>query len=189
MGRAKKFTDAQLWEATKELLLEVGYDAFTVSLLAEKLNVSRAVIYKYYPNKEELVIQFMVEKMHESVTILTGIDEAQSFRQMFGDTLTRIFHMRDLHHVLGFAAKVATVSELVGQKKDELSAMHHNLYKPLLCLIAKGKEEQIIAEEMDPFVLLSFIFSVINMQNHTNMPEQQFLQQIEQLLLYGILKS
>ena len=188
MGRTKKFTDEQLWEHTKELLLQVGYDAFTVSLLAEKMNVSRAVIYKYYPNKEELVIQFMLEMMNQSVAYLTEVDHTQSFRQMFHDVLTRIYQMKDLHQVLGQSVKISNVSGIVVEKKAILSSMHNDMYKPLIFLITKGKEEGLIETGKDNFLLLSFIFSVINIPNHSEMDEQLFLNEIEQLLLGGMIK-
>lgn len=186
MGRAKKFTDEQLWEATKGLLLEVGYDAFTISLLAEKMAVSRAVIYKYYPNKEELILQFMLIKMEESVALLSAIDCTQSFLDMFRDMLKRIFYMKDLHEILGLAYKISNVNELIVEKKAKLSAMHHEMYKPLRCLIAKGKEENLIGQEKDDFLVLGFIFSAINIPNHSNLPEEQFLHELENLLLNGI---
>lgn len=186
MGRTKKFTDEQLWDATRELLLQVGYDAFTVSLLAERMNVSRAVIYKYYPNKEELIVQFMLEKMETSVAYLTEIDRTQAFKEMFRDVLARIFEMKDLHQVLSMASKIGNVTNVVTEKKAQLSKMHHEMYEPLLYLIAKGKEEGIIAQYKSDVLMLSFIFSAINIPNHMSLTHDEFIQELEQLLLNGL---
>lgn len=189
MGRTKKFTDEQLWQAIQELLLDVGYDAFTVSLLAEKMGVSRAVIYKYYPNKEELVIQFMLEKMKYSIQYLSEVQQSQPFLQMFRDLLKRIYDMKDLHQVLGFTSKIGNKSEVVKEKKTILSSMHQNLYEPLLSVVAKGKEEGLIQQHQNDFVLLSFIFTAIDMPNHLQLSEEAFLINLEQLLLNGILNK
>ena len=186
MGRTKKFTDEQLWEATKELLLQVGYEAFTVSLLAEKMSVSRAVIYKYYPNKEELIVQSMLEKKGGSAKIWTEVDTRQSLDDVFRGVLQRIFRMKELHNVLGLATKIANVNDIVSEKKEKLAKMHHEMYKPLLCLVAKGKEEKLIAQQKNDFLILGFIFSVINIPNHMNLSDEQFLGELELLLLNGM---
>lgn len=55
MARERKFTRDDLYETTKYMLLENGYEGFTFSKLAEKLNVSRGAIYKYFNNKDELI--------------------------------------------------------------------------------------------------------------------------------------
>ena len=89
MARVKKFTNQQLWEATKQLLLKVGYEAFTVSLLAESMNISRAAVYKYYPNKEELIVQFMLEKMEQTVASFSSMDATQSFEHLFKELFVK----------------------------------------------------------------------------------------------------
>ncbi|EKU43691.1 TetR family transcriptional regulator [Lysinibacillus fusiformis ZB2] len=47
MGRDKKFSEQDLWHHTHQLLLSVGYQGFTMSLLAQSIGVSRAAIYKH----------------------------------------------------------------------------------------------------------------------------------------------
>ncbi len=51
MARERKFTDEELFKATKLLLIGDGYDAFTFSKLASMMEVSRGSIYKYYENR------------------------------------------------------------------------------------------------------------------------------------------
>ena len=189
MARVKKFTNQQLWEATKQLLLKVGYEAFTVSLLAESMNVSRAAIYKYYPNKEELIVQFMLEKMEQTVASFSGMDATQSFDHLFKEMLGKIFDSKDLHEILGYASKINNVSDIVIQKKEKLSKLHHEMFHTLLKVVAKGKEENIIAQNKDDFLILSFIFSTITVQNHSSLNEEDFLFELEQFILYGIKKK
>ncbi len=189
VARIKKFTNQQLWEATKQLLLKVGYDAFTVSLLAESMNVSRAAIYKYYPNKEELIAQFMLEKMEQTVASFSMIDPSQSFEHLFKEILIKIFDSKDLHQILGYASKINNVSDVVIVKKEKLSNLHHEMFRPLLKVVAKGKEENIIAQNKDDFLIVSFIFSTINVQNHSGLNEVDFMLELEQFILYGITKK
>ena len=188
MGRDKKFSEQDLWHHTHQLLLSVGYQGFTMSLLAQSIGVSRAAIYKQYPNKEELIIQFMVWQMEKSIENLSNVNFSQSFEQQLEDLLVRMFDMRDLHQILGFASQINDVSLVVKQKKEVLNNMHGGLYIPLQQVIKQGKEEGIIAEDRNDFILLSFIFQLIDMPNHLNMPIESFLKEIKLLILHGISK-
>ncbi|GEK35240.1 TetR/AcrR family transcriptional regulator [Kurthia sibirica] len=188
MGRDKKFSEEDLWRVTQELILDVGYDGFTMSLLSAKIGVSRAAIYKHYPNKEELIIQFMLEKMEDSVTILTGVDHTLSFEAQLEELIKRIFSMKELHQILGHVSKVDSVTPIVASKKEQLLGMHHGLYEPLKRLILQGKKEALIAQDTNDFLLLSFIFQTIEMPNHTGMENELFMQEIKKLLMYGITK-
>ena len=188
MGRDKKFSEQDLWHHTHQLLLSVGYQGFTMSLLAQSIGVSRAAIYNQYPNKEELIIQFMVWQMEKSIENLSNVNFSQSFEQQLEDLLVRMFDMRDLHQILGFASQINDVSLVVKQKKEVLNNMHGGLYIPLQQVIKQGKEEGIIAEDRNNFILLSFIFQLIDMPNHLNMPIESFLKEIKLLILHGISK-
>ena len=62
MARERKFSTDDLFQASKQLLLQHGYEGFTFSLLADQFDVCRA-LYKYYENKEELITDFMIYEM------------------------------------------------------------------------------------------------------------------------------
>ena len=186
MGRLKKFTDEQLWDMTQMLLLDVGYQAFTMSLLAEKLGVSRAALYKKYQNKEELLVQFMLIKMEESVQLLTTIEENLSFHEQLDVLLRKLNKMKDLHSILGIAEKIDDVNDCVVAKKEKLASMHGDLIIPLQRVIALGKEEGVIHPDKNDFLILSFIFQVVDIPNYAQLEEEQFIQAIKDLLLNGM---
>lgn len=188
MGRDKKFSEQDLWHHTHELLLSVGYQGFKIGLLAQKIGVSRAAIYKQYPNKEELIIAFMVWEMKHSIEHLGNVDFTQCFDRQLDDLLNRMFDLRDLHQILGLATQIEDVSPVVTEKKQILNGMHGGLYIPLQQVIKKGKEEGIIAADRNDFLLLGFIFQLIDMPNHLNLPIDAFLKEIKMLILYGISK-
>lgn len=186
MGRDKKFSTQDLWQATHELIVETGYQGFSMSLLATKLHVSRAAIYKHYPNKEELLIEFMVEKMRYSVTLLSEIDFTQRFEEQLRDLLERMFQLKDLHQILGMASTIEDVSPIITEKKQILSTMHHKLYAPLNQLIDEGKKQGFIAPSRNNFLLLGFIFQTIDIPNHAGLPLDTFIAEIQDLILHGI---
>ncbi len=189
MGREKKFSEQQLWQVTHDLILEKGYQGFTMSIVASRLDVSRAAIYKQYPNKEELIGAFMIHEMKRSVDLLQGVDRTQSFEHQLRDLLTRMFSIKDLHHILGLASTIEDVSDVVTKQKEQLSSMHHGLYEPLLSLIQLGKAEKLIDESQNDFILLGFIFQSIDIPNYAKMSDEDFLNSVQNLLLNGLSKK
>lgn len=67
MARERKFSSDEIFNTTKILLLKYGYEGYTFSLLADTLNVSRAAIYKYYVNKEELIFDYLVSALKKYI--------------------------------------------------------------------------------------------------------------------------
>ena len=51
MARESKFTTEELYNLTRSLLYDFGYDRFHFGLLAEQLGVTRSALYKYYGTK------------------------------------------------------------------------------------------------------------------------------------------
>jgi AcrR family transcriptional regulator len=52
---------AQLLEAAAAVLAEAGYDAATMTEIAERANASIGAVYQYFPNKEAIVLALRVQ--------------------------------------------------------------------------------------------------------------------------------
>ncbi len=107
MPRVRKFSSSEIFSETKKLLLSNGYNGFTIRLLADALDVSRAAIYKYYTNKDELIMDFMIHEMSILIGDLKEIDQTARFEIQMENLLACIFKMKDLHEVLGFASIIS----------------------------------------------------------------------------------
>ena len=79
MSRERKLSTEKIFRATNTLLLKHGYEGFSISLIAEELNISRAALYKYYNNKEDLILDYMLFEMHEILISLKEIKTQQRF--------------------------------------------------------------------------------------------------------------
>lgn len=88
MARERKFSLNELFQQTKQLLLEHGYEGFTFGLLAERLGVSRAAIYKHFENKEEAITAYMVDEMEQVFAKLVHIHDCPTFDEQFRFCLT-----------------------------------------------------------------------------------------------------
>lgn len=187
MGREKKFSRVELWDATRELVLEVGYVGFTFSLLAERLDISRAAIYKQFHNKEDLMIDYMVYEMEFSINLLQSIDATKDFEHQLDDLLHKMYSMKEVHQVLGLAMTIPPTTEHVVQQKQKLGEMHRDLYAPLIRIIDQGKSEGKIAQHRSPHMLLGFIFQTIDVPNFGKLTSEQLIQEMKEFILYGLI--
>jgi AcrR family transcriptional regulator len=67
---------AQLLEAASAVFAEAGYDAATMTEIAERANASIGAVYQYFPNKEAIVLALRVQysdEMQERWTDLESI--------------------------------------------------------------------------------------------------------------------
>ena len=190
LARERKFSTTEIFRETERLLLTVGYEGYTISLLAEALNVSRAAIYKYYTNKEQLIVDFMLEHMEKMIRQFASIDSHQSFTVQLDEVLDIILESKDLHRIFSMAHVVDTKGkEEITKKMVRLNELHKEMYTPLQEMVNKGKEEGLLKESIPNALILAFIFQSIDLPNHMNIPEELFLQSIKTLVCSGILKE
>ncbi|WP_339261191.1 TetR/AcrR family transcriptional regulator [Lysinibacillus sp. FSL K6-3209] len=187
MGRDRKFSTLDLFLESKKLVLAVGYEGFTIARLAESLEVSRAAIYKYYTNKDELLMDFMLHEMDKSVKDLLSIPAELSYLDQLDELLHSIFRSKDLHLLLGIAEIIPTTNKPhMQEKKEKLSAMHFNMYGPLMRIVQQGKKEGFVDDDIPNDLVLGFIFQSINIPNHSQMDEVQFFNFTKLLILNGV---
>lgn len=187
MGRDRKFSTLDLFLATKQLVLAVGYDGFTIARLAESIGVSRAAIYKYYTNKEELIMDFMLHEMDKTITDFLLISPTAPYMEQLDALLRSIFRSKDLHLLLGMAEMIPSDNQpSIQKKKDKLSAMHRDMYGPLMRIVQQGKAEGLVDINIPNELVLGFIFQSINIPNHSQLDEVQFYQYTKLLILNGV---
>ncbi|MBY0064367.1 TetR/AcrR family transcriptional regulator [Priestia aryabhattai] len=187
MARGRKFDTIDLFRSTKKLIIQTGYEGFTIGQLAKELNVTRAAIYKYYQNKDELLLDFMLDEITNTLTSFSSIPKELPFLEKLDLLLEKIFMYKDLHLILGIGIPTKNIP-LLEAKKEKLSHMHHELYKPLIHIVQQGKEEGFIDMDMPNEMLLGFIFQSISIPNHSGMDAEQVLIYTKKLILDGIIK-
>ena len=64
--------------------------------------------------------------------------------------------------------------------------MHKDLYAPLMRIVSNGKKEEYIASSMPDSLVLAFIFQTIDIPSQQNLSNDEQLQYIKQLILYGV---
>lgn len=190
MTRERKFSTQEIFKATNLLLLRYGYEGFTFSLLAESLDVSRAAIYKYYTNKEELIIDYMVYEMTKMLIDLQKIDQSTTFIAQLNELITLIFMYKDIHQILGMVHQFKeSSSTIIMEKKEQLGKLHLDMYRYLEGLMIQGKKDKFLRETLSNDVILGCIFQSIAIPNHRGIPEQEWIQSIKDVVCYGIFET
>ncbi|WP_431027901.1 TetR/AcrR family transcriptional regulator [Lysinibacillus sp. LZ02] len=190
MARERKFSTTEIFRETERLLLTVGYEGYNISLLAEALNVSRAAIYKYYTNKEELVVDFMLEHIQQMIVQFAAVDNEQAFEHQLDEVLDIILASKDLHHIFSMAHVIEPKGKQeIVDKMEHLSRLHQEMYVPLQAMINKGKEAGIVDNTIPNSLIIAFIFQSIDLPNHMNVPDEVFLPALKKLVKTGIYKG
>ncbi|MBS4209486.1 TetR/AcrR family transcriptional regulator [Bacillus sp. FJAT-50079] len=187
MARERKFTVDDLYKTTKELLLLHGYEGFTFSILAERLEISRGALYKYFENKEELITDYMLDELERFLLKLENIQKFEGFEQQFDALIELIFKHTEIHQMIIIALQIrANISEKVKKNKAKLDELHLDMYKQLQGFITLGKQEKRLKSHLADGLLLGFIFQTIAIPNHSGISHDEWVRSIKEIISHGM---
>lgn len=189
MARERKFNTVDLFQAAKQLLLEYGYDGFTFSLLADRMDVSRAALYKYYENKEELITDFMIYEMEQFLLELKEIEKLSGFNQQFDFLMDFIFTKTEIHHLIKAALQVIAKLEQSNINKEKLEKLPLEMYHYLNSFILKGKEEGKLKSHIPDSLIVGFILQTVAIPNHFGIPHHEWLNSIKEIIRQGMFNN
>jgi len=120
-GRARKTVD-RILAATAQLLDEVGFDAVTTNVIAERAQVNVASLYKYFPNKYAVLTALAEQMRDEQLELLTHrLRPDADWRAELGallDAYLELFSSRP-----GFAALAAVLSSSAPLRKIDQASL------------------------------------------------------------------
>ena len=186
MARERKFNTVELFHEAKQLILENGYDGFTFSLLADRMEISRAALYKYYENKEELITDFMIYEMEEFLRELSEIEKLEGFEKQFDFLMDLIFKKTEIQHLIKAAVHVLARLEHSNVNKEKLKKLPLEMYKYLHSFILKGKEEGNLKTHIPDSLIVGFILQTVAIPNHFAIPHQEWLKSIKEIIRQGM---
>ncbi|MEK5240502.1 TetR/AcrR family transcriptional regulator [Paenibacillus sp. FSL L8-0470] len=170
MGRKQSFTETELLDTTKKLVLEYGYDGFHLKLLSQHLSGARSTIYQYYSNKEEIVAACMKRVMATVLANASAIDEADSMDALEQLLLVYVEESA-LHQLLGNAAKINTANSSAAARDLEfIEEAHKTLKIQLSRLFERAQQEKSLRQDIPLPVLIGVFFNLIDTPNMLNIP-------------------
>lgn len=188
MARERKFSKEDLYRETKYILLQHGYEGFTIQMLAAKLDVSRGAIYKYYDNKDVLITDYMIYETEQFVERLKIIHLIDDFDDQLDQLLEIILKDKDNHRIreMGIKHIPHMKHPKIHHNKEQIMNLHQVMYDTLQDFVNKGKIESKIKQELPNDMVLGFIFGTIDLPNRTNMPYDEWFGYIRDVIRHGI---
>jgi AcrR family transcriptional regulator len=190
MARERKFSQTELFQSTKQLVLEHGYEGFTFRHLAERLNVSRSAIYKYYGNKEELITELMIYEMEQFLLQLDGIQNLSDFASQFDHLMNLILDNSEMHQLIEIGWRIPIPRRgKVFENKKRLEQLHLDLYSRLQHFVQAGKAGRYLKAELPDALILGYIFQSIAIPNHFGIPRQVWIRSMKEIIRHGIFEN
>lgn len=187
MARERKFTKEELFQATKDTLVESGYIGFTFSVLAKRLNAARPTIYKYYENKDELITDYMVDEMNLFLVRLQKINGYESFEEQFDYLIYAIFEDTKIHEIIRLAIQMPKEgTEKVTANRIQLEKLHQDMYMYLQKFVQTGKAEGYLKASIPDGLVLGFIFQTVEIPNHLQVPRSDWVASIKEIIRHGM---
>ncbi|WP_026908716.1 TetR/AcrR family transcriptional regulator [Paucisalibacillus globulus] len=186
MARERKFSNRELYQATKELLLSHGYEGYTFTLLANQLDVSRAAIYKYYENKEELLSEYMLYELTNFLTKLKEVNKEKTFLDQFHALFDVIFDDMSLYQLREIGIQIPKVNKKVAMNKQKISHIITELYTSLQHFIDLGRHEKILRGDIPSNIVLGMIFQTVNIPNTEGISHQDWVNSMKDVICNGM---
>ncbi|WP_276356737.1 TetR/AcrR family transcriptional regulator [Cohnella caldifontis] len=188
MGRKQSFSESELLDITKRLVLNHGYDGFHLKMLSQHLPGARSTIYQYYANKEEIVAACMKRVISNVYEKLSAVDETDSMRAL-QEILSIYVEESKLHQLLGDANKINTKnSEAAARDLKFVENAHSDLKAQLTRLIERAQEEGSLRKEVPLPVLVGTFFNLFNTPNMLNIPALQWSRLLFEMWVGGARK-
>jgi AcrR family transcriptional regulator len=139
----------QIADTTLRLVAKHGVDGATISRIAAGVGVSRAALYKYYPNREamlEAALDLLIERVPRWIPRSSGdnvLERLMDMGDQFGPLGRSIFESFT-HPWFQFAAAAGA-----GKLTEQLGQRHLVFVNELAALIEQGKRDGSIREDAD----------------------------------------
>ncbi|MBO0960497.1 TetR/AcrR family transcriptional regulator [Neobacillus sp. MM2021_6] len=179
MARERKFSRDELFQETKQLLLQHGYEGFTFSILADTLHVSRGALYKYFENKEDLITNFIFYEMDQFLIHLKQLDLQLGFDAQFDFLLNLILSSSDIQ-------KLIRIGQQIPGHNEKFEKLHVDMYQYLQDFIDRGKAEGKLRSDIPNNLLLGYIFQSVAIPNHGGTPHSTWVSSIKQIIREGM---
>lgn len=75
MPRANKVSKEEILETAKKMLLDKDGEAFSMRNIAKECGISAGTIYNYYPDKDTLMEEIMIQDWHTALQKMSEVSE------------------------------------------------------------------------------------------------------------------
>lgn len=150
----------KILEATYKLISEKGFHGTAMSKVAKEAGVSAGIIYHYFKNKEELIIELFKSIKRQSVeAVLEGFDQTRPLSSQIHYVCEQSFRYSLQHPKRTIFMEQFITSPYY---KSGIDKELNGLYKPITDCVKKAQDELII-KKLPHEVILTLVVDVANM--------------------------
>lgn len=187
VARKKTFTQTELFQATHELMLAVGYDNFSFQLLANELDITRTALYKYYGNKTDLLRDYLNHQMEDIVGQLSSAKWPSDYQEKLSHLIDLIIGFSETHRISNMIPdqkwkQVANEKPEVQRSKE----LHSQFFRFIYDMIEEGQNNGFLDATIPPLVIVETIFHSIMLPNHAKLTTEERAYYLKRMLFNGI---
>lgn len=154
--RTKDETKSEaIFQATIQLLNEIGFAEISMSKIAKRAGVSPSTIYVYFDNKEDMINKLYINvKQKLSRSLLEGIEPAAPIRNIFERILKNL-----LNFALNFKNEFLFIEQFANSPlvRNEYISQCESMFAPLLRFVEQGISQKLI-KDVNPNLILGFCY-------------------------------
>lgn len=149
--------EAVIWSAF-QLFCGKGIEAAKMAEIAQKAGVSEATVYRYFENKETLVLETFM-KLWDTImsSVHKGVEETPGYASMSGyeqirewiEGFRHLYRSDDDFVIFSYEVKLYLLRHGVKLDKNQQHALMQEFYAPFLAALDKGKEDGSIPTSED----------------------------------------
>ncbi|WP_340268609.1 TetR/AcrR family transcriptional regulator [Sphingobium mellinum] len=139
---------AQILNAARACVINEGFHAATISRIGAVAAMSKGHIYKYYENKEEIMIALVEHHMHEFNALISQVDQSEgrnvnSLVQSFANKLPAILASDRTILWLEVQAEAARNPKVKEMVKKSAANFRETIRKVIEPVLERQKEEEL----------------------------------------------
>ena len=177
-------TREKILKAALEAFSEKGYEGVSVDEIARRAGVKKALIYYYFPSKEDL----FKEVWERSISEL----EEHLFKEIEGEKSYLRKLKRFLRAYVDFVTNRKVISRVIEKEKasvmegkwEDLRERYEGFLSKIADLISEGKRYNAVYEDIDPWAAASLISGSITPEGKPG-----FLEKVISMIMRGISKG
>ncbi len=149
----------EILDASRAVFADRGYEAATMTEIAERLGVSEATIFTYFSGKRALCLRVVEDWYDEIIArVDDGMPRKQSIRAQLAYTVRAHLHLF-LVQGTGLCALVLSEGRAKGQPLgDQLVPLQRRYTAPLMALLARGRASGEIRDDVPLRLLRSLVY-------------------------------
>ncbi len=164
--RRRQMLEAEILDATREILAERGYVAMSMDDLAAQVGISKPTLYSHFATKDDIVIATIVREMERLITLVEAAADDQTPLQRLIFVLHKMIHLQEAKH-MGTQPWTPELFLLVCSRAEGMHAIQR-IDLAITALIQAGIASGEIDPNLDPSTVASAFYAMSHALKHTH---------------------